>query len=593
MNKVKNNKLVNSSQNFFNNLGQRIFSSNAKSGSRKFMNSIWAIAIGIIVMLIFVSIAGFNVNSVVENTWRNAFSIHTAQFQKLFAIYILGALAVGIGFKAGLFNIGVPGQMMIAGGLSLLIIFADGTNTGPEQFFAAFVVAILAGAATGAFAGILKAFFKVHEVVATIMLNWIIFFAFKQIFIGNNSFVHNYQTTTGGNNSKTIDQIIGDQNPSYQFIASGQAIIWICLIGAILVALSLFVVMQYTTFGYRVKMIGLNRYVASYAGTNEKFLTIIIFALSGALSGIAGYLYFVIWRQSIDFNGNSPIETGFNVIAVSLIAYNSPLGIVFSSLFYSAIEIGFSNISLTSRNSVQFQYQYYYILIGILMLLISMSIIFGNIRPIHFIRRTYVIFKHSNYFKKSSKAMAKFKTETLNKVQTHEQVEQLVTALNKSDLGIYQKGRIYKSVIKRIFKDAYKKALTVKKQNEVAIKTEKKSLKDLHLKVVSSKYSNEERSQFLNQLADQRIIVNEKLTELGSFAPANLKAEYKAKVKQVSLLRKKYLRDYATLHWESLKETWLLAVKSSEEKPLSKKLADELKKHKQLMADNAIKKEVI
>ena len=190
----------------------------------------------------------------------------------------------------------------------------------------------------GMIIGILKAKFNVNEVLSGIMLNWILYYVIGML--GKTVF----------NNKSFIDKL----EPSYFRVLSGNALLPdmglssilpgmnIGIIIAIVIIIILQVVLNYTVFGFELKMSGLNRDAAKYCGVNQTKSIILALCIAGACAGIGGYIIYANPKYPLKFiyssDSNSLLGTGFDGISVSLIAQNSPIGCIISAIFLNYIE---------------------------------------------------------------------------------------------------------------------------------------------------------------------------------------------------------------------------------------------------------------
>jgi simple sugar transport system permease protein len=250
---------------------------------------------------------------------------------------ILNGLSVGFAFKTGLFNIGVTGQYTM-GMFAGIVVGIYGGFLGPIHWVVAVIAAIVAGALWGLLPGLLKAFFSVHEVIASIMFNYIAMITVNQIIQSNLELVNvAFQKT------RPIE--LSAYLPTY-FLRDWfpRSSIDIGIILAILVALVVYIVLEKTTFGYELKTVGTNRFAAKYAGILEQRSIILSMSISGALAGMAGALYFLSLGAINSGNQYSLsgvlLGAGFEGIAVALLGQSSPLGILLSASFISFIQRG-------------------------------------------------------------------------------------------------------------------------------------------------------------------------------------------------------------------------------------------------------------
>jgi simple sugar transport system permease protein len=244
---------------------------------------------------------------------------------------IFTGLAIAISFRAGMFNIGGDGQLML-GALAATIaaILLQDQLPSWAILVVTLVVATLAGAAWGFIPGFLKARTGAHEVITTIMLNYvaslILFFALRSDTIrapGSTSPV-----------SKDLSRIVDVPNiitlPTirldYGFV--------VALVMAVLVSWLLF----RTTLGFELRAAGFSPTAARYAGMSAGGSMIIAMVLSGALCGMAGGFLVIgtVGQLSLDISGG----LGFNAIALALLAGLRPSGVVLAALLFGALSNG-------------------------------------------------------------------------------------------------------------------------------------------------------------------------------------------------------------------------------------------------------------
>ena len=245
---------------------------------------------------------------------------------------ILIGLAVGFSFKSGLFNIGASGQFMIGGVAALYA--AHLLNLPPViHFIVATLFAIIAGALWAGLPGILKAYFNVNEVIATIMMNYIA--AHLTFMLAKNALVYDSGITG-------ISQVFPTATVprlGIQYLFSGSYIDMGILI-SIVIAFLIYVVLNKTKLGYELQAVGHSTDASHYAGINVKFNIIKAMLISGGLAGFAAALYYLPENPG-KFTALAQVNAyGFTGISVALIAQNNPLGTIFSGMFISYIQKG-------------------------------------------------------------------------------------------------------------------------------------------------------------------------------------------------------------------------------------------------------------
>ncbi|HEX5147643.1 MAG TPA: ABC transporter permease [Candidatus Limnocylindrales bacterium] len=238
---------------------------------------------------------------------------------------VLGGLGVGVGFKAGLFNIGGQGQFLIAATAAAGVGAALATAPGPIAISAALLAGMLAGAAWGWIPGALKAWSGAHEVVTTIMLNSIAASVIGWLILGPLLAPGFSFGRTGDLGSSALPVVLGGT----------------VHLGVLLAVVAVPVVwwlLYRSTLGFEIRSVGANPSAARYAGMRPAFLIMLTMSLSGLLFGIAG---------STEILGVSHFMTpsygtaiGFDAIAVALLGRSHPFGIAGAAILFGALRAG-------------------------------------------------------------------------------------------------------------------------------------------------------------------------------------------------------------------------------------------------------------
>lgn len=238
---------------------------------------------------------------------------------------LLAGLSVAIGFKAGLFNIGATGQFVI-GGLAACIVGAQVATLSP---FLAIPVAVLAGAAAGALygfiPGVLKAVTGAHEVVTTIMLNYIATYTATALVIGPfRAPGFTFDRTAAVGNAE-LPVIFGRDLNIGVFIALAFVPLMTWLIWR-------------TTTGFEIRTVGANPSAARYAGMSPRRLIVLTMSLCGMLAGLAGTILFL--GEIGFYPGTFGTAIGFDAIAIALLGRAHPVGVLFGSLLFGVMRAG-------------------------------------------------------------------------------------------------------------------------------------------------------------------------------------------------------------------------------------------------------------
>ncbi|UPM53004.1 ABC transporter permease [Gottfriedia acidiceleris] len=242
---------------------------------------------------------------------------------------ILTGLSVAFAFRTGLFNIGAAGQMLFAGFCASAIGL---TVDLPTLILVPImvIVAFVAGAAWAFIPGILKAKFNVHEVVSTIMMNWIaywtVYYLVPQYFKGSTE-----------TESKMLADAATLKMPFLSNLFGGSYINFGLFIAVIMVIVISFIINR-TVLGYELKAVGYNRSAAEYAGISVNRNVILSMMISGGLAGLAGVVQYA-GNASLIQIGVLPTE-GFDGIAVALLGMNTPIGVFFSAIFFGLLYSG-------------------------------------------------------------------------------------------------------------------------------------------------------------------------------------------------------------------------------------------------------------
>lgn len=252
---------------------------------------------------------------------------------------ILIGLSVAFAFKTGLFNIGASGQMLVGGITGSILAYYLPMDM-PRVLYLPIIViaAAVAGGFWGFISGLLKAKFNVHEVVSTIMLNWI---AYWMVYDFIPRFIIDPTISVKSKpiplehtlRAEWLRNITGFSTLNYGFFI------------AIAVAVVVWFILKKTTLGFSLKAVGSNRFCAEYAGINVSGSIMISMAIAGALSGLAGLTYYCGYSEIMEM-GKMPNE-GFDGIAVALLGNCSPIGVFFSAIFFGILKMGRGSLAAT------------------------------------------------------------------------------------------------------------------------------------------------------------------------------------------------------------------------------------------------------
>jgi simple sugar transport system permease protein len=294
------------------------------------LTSVAAVAVALLVGAIFILLSQQNPITAYRALLDGAFGSRRAIGETLAAStpYIFGGLAFAVAYRAGLFNIGIEGQMLM-GGLAAGL-FAAWNFDLPKVIYlpTALVVAAIAGGLWGAIAGVLKAVSGAHEVITTIMLNYLAYQVLSYCLLRADGWLPvnpQLQATDPASPDARLPNIL-----------SGTRLHAGLLLGLLMAVLIWYLLFR-TSFGYQLRTVGISKGAAAYAGMSWGATVTIAMFISGALGGLGGS------SETLGLLGqqyNAPQGYGFASIAVGLVGRNNPFGVVLAALLFGTLRSG-------------------------------------------------------------------------------------------------------------------------------------------------------------------------------------------------------------------------------------------------------------
>ena len=288
-----------------------------------------AAVVGDVLILSFGQSPGAVYRLLLEGTWGNAYGFGQVLYKATTLVFT--GLAVGLGLRAGLFNIGAESQLAAGGFCAALVGLLLPAGIPALLCLPIYILAAaLGGGAVGAVPGVLKARFGAHEVIVTIMLNFIVLA------------LRNYLTSTRLHVPDTLHTPeigsgalprISDVAPSFQGSAANATILL-----AVLAAFAFGWFLFRTRRGFELRAVGLQPHAAEYAGVHVGGVTWRALAISGAIAGIGGLNYVLGYKHY--YEEGFATGAGFLGIAVALVGRSHPIGIGLAALLFATLSQG-------------------------------------------------------------------------------------------------------------------------------------------------------------------------------------------------------------------------------------------------------------
>ena len=294
-----------------------------------------SVVLGILLGAIIMWVFGYDAIWGYEELFKTAFgSLRSlGEISRAMGPLILIALGFAVASRAGFFNVGLPGQALagwvVAGWFALS--FPDLPR--PLMLIMTVLLGVVAGGIIGAIPGILRAYLGTSEVIVTIMMNYIV------LYVGN-AFIHSFPKSV----MQSIDSSITvGANATYQTewlrALTNNSRMNIGIFFAIVAVILVWFLLKKTTLGFEIRSVGINSHASEYAGMSAKRTIILSMIISGALAGVGGVVEGLGTFQNVYVQGSS-LSVGFNGMAVSLLASNSPIGIPFAAFLFAVLQVG-------------------------------------------------------------------------------------------------------------------------------------------------------------------------------------------------------------------------------------------------------------
>ena len=240
-------------------------------------------------------------------------------------------LSFAFAFKSGLFNIGGEGQLYMGALASTAVALAMGNAPRYLVLAAALIAAFIAGGLVGAFTGFVKAKLQINEVIVAIMLNYIATLLASYFLNGSLK----AEGMTPQSDQLSAHVLFQKIVPKTQLTTAFYL--------ALVVAVIIYWFFKKTRLGYNIRAVGENRFAAQASGVAMTATTVLAMAISGGIAGLAGMTE-VFGKYGRMIDGFSP-GFGFTGIAVAVLGYNNPFGVILTAILFGALDAGAMKMS--------------------------------------------------------------------------------------------------------------------------------------------------------------------------------------------------------------------------------------------------------
>ena len=327
--------------------------------------TIIAIIVGLLIGAVFLMIAGISPAVAYGKLFSSIFS--KPKYLVWTLVYasplIFTGLSVAFSFRTGVFNIGAEGQFVIGGLVACVLGIVLKLPAGLHA-----IVCLVAAAAAGCIwsliVGILKVKRGIHEVLSFIMFNWIAFYLSN--YVVNLPGIHRDSSEATQDVAASARLLMPEGLRSTLDCSNAHWGIVLAVIASVII----WVIIEKTTLGYKLKAVGFNSNGAEYGGIDANKSILTALGISGLLSGLGGAVQVLGMAGRLSqFAGQEGF--GFEGITVALIGSSNPIGCIFSGLFYGAMKYGGSKLSIVKAPSEVVD-----IIMGCIVLLIAIAHVF-------------------------------------------------------------------------------------------------------------------------------------------------------------------------------------------------------------------------
>lgn len=339
----------------------------------KIIHILLSIVLAFVVGALFLAIMGLDIGAAYGRLLSSVTGVKGFSYVVVYSIpYIMTGLSVAFSFKTGVFNIGAEGQFVVGSMAAAVVGILFGALPKVVLIPLCFLAAMLAGALWGLIVAFLKTKWGINEVLSMIMFNWIAFYLSN--FIAGIPAIHSDGTAEATKNVSDNARTLLSKDV-IQELGLCPTANWGILV-VIVLTVAVWLIIDKTTLGYRLKAVGYNRFSAEYGGINVNRSILTAIGISGAIAGLGGALQLMGMGGRISvFSGQEGF--GFAGIVVALMGCSNAFGVFLAGLFYAALTYGGSKLNLVGAPT-----QLINVIVGTVVYFIAISVIFTYIKDI-------------------------------------------------------------------------------------------------------------------------------------------------------------------------------------------------------------------
>ncbi|WMM90047.1 ABC transporter permease [Heyndrickxia coagulans] len=299
-----------------------------------------SVILGLLAGALIMLVSGYNPVDGYIALWNGAFgqAFYVGETLRLATPYIFAGLAIAFAFRTGLFNIGAEGQLIV-GWIAAVWVGVAFDLPKVIHLPLAILAACCAGAFWGFIPGLLKARLRVHEVIVTIMMNYIALHTSNYLI--RNVLSKQQDTTPHIHHSASLSSPFFQKITDFSTLHNG---IYLALVAVVV----MWFIIEKTTLGFELKSVGFNQSASEYAGMSVNRSIILSMVISGAFAGLGGAME-GLGNYGFAFLQSSFSGIGFDGIAVALLGGNTAPGVLIAAVLFGALKVGSLNMPVDAN----------------------------------------------------------------------------------------------------------------------------------------------------------------------------------------------------------------------------------------------------